>query len=203
MAVVCIVCLDGRHLKEDYKMADNEVQGNGQEGKRKTSIQGELFWLTTPYKEGHVCNEREAGVLNQVRLENIGNNWRRSVTEAIKLRDEQGDGGAKLNEVAQLIAQADVEYEFGKVTARSTSDPYEREARAIARDAIKAQLAEDGRKIEDVDEDKLEEVIANTAMQEDVMDLAKVRVDSRRKSKGINIVGNLGVKEEPAQEQAS
>ena len=176
-------------------MADE--QGNGQtapEGKQRTMIMGEVFELSTPYKEGHQCTEREAAVLNQTRLENIGNNWRASVKEALKYRDENNGDTSKLNEVRQQILEDDAKYEFGRIGVRQPSDPVEREARAIAREAIKAQLAEEGQNIKDVDQEALENAVAATALQDDVMALARDRVESNRKRKAVTVVGlNLGI----------
>lgn len=183
-------------------MADQEGNGQAVTGsKQRTSIAGEIFELTAPYQAGHTINEREANVLNQVRMENIGNNWRASVKEALEARTN-GDP-SKFEQVKMDIAQADAEYEFGKVSIRQPADPYEREARAIAREAIKAQLAEDGRSIKDVDEERLEAAIAATAMQDDVQALAHERVDLRKKSKGVSIVGDLGASVGSEEQQAA
>jgi hypothetical protein len=53
------------------------------ETKTKT-IEGKNFEISQPYEEGHVITAIEARVLNQTRSENIGNNVRAKLKEAIE-----------------------------------------------------------------------------------------------------------------------
>lgn len=141
-------------------------------------IAGHKFQVSQPYEAGHVLTEIEARVLNQVRSENIANNLRKAVKEA--------EANGTLDEIAKLVAEYDAQYQFTTPSeggGRRTLDPVEREARSIAREAIKTKLAEQGRKIKDVDPAKLEEAIANLVeTNEEIMKLATTRVKQRQKA---------------------
>lgn len=158
------------------------------------SIGGRPFEVSDPYVEGYTINAAEAKVLNQTRAENIGNNFRRLVKDA-------GDDEAKLVDVARQLAEYDEKYTFsmGGGVARQPIDPIEREARKIARDAIKAELAGAGRKIKDVDAERLEAAIDRVATQEDVLKLAKKRVAEMKKNVASVALGELGLGGAPAE----
>jgi hypothetical protein len=46
------------------------------------TIAGEVFKIDTPYTEGHTCTAGEASALNQVRHENLRNNFAKKVKDA-------------------------------------------------------------------------------------------------------------------------
>ena len=143
--------------------------------KTKT-IAGVPFEISQPYEAGHALTEAEAKVLNQTRSENIGNNCRKKVVELIEADDAKG---------AQAhVAQYDKEYEFtlAVVGASRKLDPVEKEARAIARESIKAKLAAEGRKLKDIDKERLAEVIAEVSERDAVVKEAKKRVAARNKA---------------------
>lgn len=144
-------------------------------------IDGESFEIQTPYVPGHAITEVEARVLNQTRAENIGNNFRKAVKEA-------KEKGESLDAVRAALAQYDAEYNFtsGGV-ARTPIDPLEREARAIAKEAIKSKLAAEGRKLKDIDEAKLEAAIDKVAAQDDVLKMAKSRLAAKKKVADVEI----------------
>lgn len=151
---------------------------------RSIMIQGEKFEVSQPYAAGHVLTEVEAKVLNQTRSENIRNNLAKLV------KDAKGEADA-LNpdqhaELQAKIAEYDAEYTFSTPgtggTAARRLDPVEREARTIAREAIKAKLAAEGRKLKDVDPEKLEAAIEHVASQENTLKIAKKRVAERQKA---------------------
>ena len=138
-------------------------------------IAGHEFKITQPYTAGHTLTEIEAKVLNQVRSENIGNNVRKAVVELLEAQDTAG--------AEALVAERDAEYEFSTPSAGGRKlDPVEREARKVARDAIRAKLSDDGRKLSDIDKEKLEEAIDNAIEKNSwIMDEAKKRVNARKK----------------------
>lgn len=153
------------------------------ETKTKT-IEGKNFEISQPYEEGHVLTAIEARVLNQTRSENIGNNVRAKLKEAI----EQGASDAQL---ASLVAEVDAAYAFTAAGTRAAArlDPYEREARKIARELLKNHLAESGRKLtvapdgvtqEEWDE-KIEAEVDRIATIDTVLEAAKKEVDARKK----------------------
>lgn len=151
------------------------------ETKTKT-IEGRNFEISQPYTEGHTITAIEARVLNQTRSENIGNNVRAKLKTAI----EEGKDEAAL---AALVAEVDTNYVFTAAGTRAAAklDPYEREARKMARELLKAHLQESGRKLtvapdgmtaEEWDE-KVEAEIDRIATLETVLEAAKKEVDAR------------------------
>lgn len=153
------------------------------ETKTKT-IEGKNFEISQPYTEGHTITAIEARVLNQTRSENIGNNIRAKLKAAI----EEGQSDDAL---AQLVADLDASYEFTAAGTRAAAklDPYEKEARKMARDLIKQNLAETGRKLtvppegttqEEWDE-KIEAEVDRIATLDVVLEAARKEVDARTK----------------------
>lgn len=129
------------------------------------------FEVTTPYTEGHTLTAAEAKALNQVRCENIRNNTAKRVKEML-------EEGKSNGEISELVSAYDAEYEFtlASTGGRRVLDPVEKEARSLAREAIKQKLAADGRKLKDIDKEKLEEAIATVAARDEIQKLAKQNV---------------------------
>jgi hypothetical protein len=88
------------------------------ETKTKT-IEGKNFEISQPYEEGHVISAIEARVLNQTRSENIGNNVRAKLKEAI-------EAGQPDDALAALVAEVDAAYQFTAAGTRAAArlDPY-------------------------------------------------------------------------------
>lgn len=153
-------------------------------------INGQEFKISQPYEAGHVLNDAEAKALNQTRSENIGNNLRSLVKEAVEL-SEKGDN-SKLNELSDLVAKYDAEYTFalggGGVSTRKL-DPLEREAKEIANEIIKADLAKKGRKLSQVPEgmskeewaEKLDATREMLMGKDEVLKAAKKRLAEKNK----------------------
>lgn len=153
--------------------------------KKTKIIAGESFEISAPYAAGHALTEAEAKTLNQVRSENIGNNLREKIKELIE--------AGKLDDARALVAEKDATYEFTLASASGTSsralDPVEREARALAKEIVKAKLAEQGKKWnvapEGYDKDtwaaKLEENVEKFAATEQVLAEAKKAVNAKQK----------------------
>ena len=139
-------------------------------------IAGEKFEVSQPYEEGHTLTIIEAKVLNQVRSENIANNMRKGVKEAV--------ANDTLKEFTKELIKYDNVYEFAMPSAgggRKTMDPVEREARKLAREAIKSKLLEQGRKIGEVDKEKLAELVETVAANDDILKAAKKICSDRKK----------------------
>jgi hypothetical protein len=150
----------------------------------KTKVIAEqAFELSLPYAAGHVLNEAEAKHLNQLRCENIGNNVRAKVQALL--------AEGKLGEAKALVAEKDAEYVFTMATVGTSQklDPVEREARSIAKEIVKAKLAEKGLKITAVPDgetkeswaEKIEANIEKFAANESVLKEAKKAVDAKKK----------------------
>lgn len=161
-------------------------------------INGETFQISQPYIAGHILTEIEAKVLNQVRSENIGNNMRESVKEALEAR-EKGDG-SKYDALAGLVAAYDAEYTFASGGGGGTSrklDPIEREAKALAEAYVREDLKKKGRTWKQVPEGLTEDewvakrdaVVENLMASEGILKLAKQRV--QQKSKVADAIGDV------------
>lgn len=153
------------------------------EAKLKT-IDGMEFQISQPYAEGHACTEAEAKALNQTRSENVGNNTRATIK---KMKEEE----RSFDEIKAYVAEVDAEYTFtlASVAAGAKLDPYEREARKIARELLKAHLAETGRKLTVPPEgetkeswgEKVQAQVEAIAENDEIKKAAKSNVDSRKK----------------------
>jgi len=149
---------------------------------REATIAGLTFTISTPYAEGHVCTPAEAKALNQTRTENISNATRKKIDA---LADAEGAfSEAATAEAVALVAEYDANYVFTLASVgggRAPADPVEREALSIARGLVTAQLKGSGRKVKDVDADKLAAKIAEVAEMEQVIAQAKKNVNARTK----------------------
>lgn len=148
---------------------------------KEITIQGVAFNVNMPYAEGHTVTEAEAKALNQTRSENIRNNMAKAVKAA---KAEHGD--VLPDEVLTSLAQAVKEYDDGYVFTlasvgggRKTMDPVEKEANKIARTAITGKLKELGKKVSDIDPDKLKAKIAEVAATDAVQKAAKKAIKDR------------------------
>lgn len=146
-------------------------------------IHGTAFDISQPYAEGHVCTPAEARALNQVRSENIGNNVREKLKELL-------DAG-NTAEATALVAARDAEYVFNMSSGSGSvkRDPVETEARKIARELIKDNLSQNGRKLTvapegETDEswkEKIENEVDRISALDDVLKMAKKNVAEKQK----------------------
>lgn len=167
------------------------------EAKQKL-ISGETFTISAPYSAGHILTEVEAKVLNQTRAENIGNNLRDTVKEALELK-EKGDS-TKFDALVTTVAAYDAEYTFsmgGGGTSRL--DPLEREAKSLAEAYVRDDLRKKGRKWNQVPEGLTEEqwvekrgaAVEKLMTDEGILKLAKKRL--AEKSKVVDALGAIEV----------
>lgn len=150
------------------------------------------FVVGQPFDEGHVCTAAEAKALNQIRAENIGNNWRSRVQATIA-----GEKDAlSENDLRQAFAKYDDEYVItvGSVgSGKAQLTPLERECRRIAKGLVIAQLAKtseahpNGRKQKDIDPEAFEAQIARFAEHEQVLKLAKKNLKEQENLANINL----------------
>jgi hypothetical protein len=110
---------------------------------------GLIFHVTQPYEEGQEIKANEAAALNQLRCENLRNNFAPTVAKA-KTNYDVEDANELPDEVKaelqEAFEQADEEYEFYKHTrsTRLPKDPVAAEAMNMARDLVKDMLAKQG-----------------------------------------------------------
>lgn len=146
---------------------------------RQIIIAGNQFTIPQPFDEGHVCTAGEARALNQLLAENVRNN----LAEKVKKGEVNQDG----------VTEYATAYEFSVASVpKPRLDPVEAEARKIAKNYIKGELAKVGSKIDDVDEDALEAEIQRVASMDEVVKMAKDIVKARNKATGLQL-GSLGI----------
>lgn len=141
-------------------------------------IQGQLFTINAPYTAGHVLNENEAAALNQLRAENIRNNFATRMKKAEE--DKQPPlGQDKLNEY-------DATYQFGiRAAGKLPQDPVEKEAYKLAEVAVIAALKARGTKLKELPEGKLDELVTQTLEKRPhFREQAKKVVEARKEAVG-------------------
>jgi hypothetical protein len=145
------------------------------------SIEGLVFEVAAPYAEGHAITEAEAKALNQMRKENIGNNVRKAIKE---LKGEAAEFTAEQAAAATaIVTEKDANYEFTLSSARGTSkDPLEVMATRLAREAVNAEIQRQGLTVKAYKEekaDRYDELVAQTAENPQIIELAKQRIAQR------------------------
>jgi hypothetical protein len=111
----------------------------------EVTIAGEVFKIDTPYVEGHPLTAGEASQLNQVRHENLRNNF------AKKVKDAKEAGTFDLAAFQTQLDELAAKYEFGVRTGggggRAPSDPIKREALKIGTEWVANKLKAKGKTI--------------------------------------------------------
>jgi len=105
---------------------------------KTVTISGQEFTVSTPYSEGQTITAAEAKALNQVRAENIANNFRAKIKEAV-------EAGAGLDDVTAELTAYDASYVFTLASVgggRTPVDPVEREAKKIAEGLVANMIKE-------------------------------------------------------------
>ncbi len=103
-------------------------------------MKGYTFTLSAPYAEGHRLTSAEAQALNDLRAENIGNNFRSRVNEQVA-RLAPGELLAQhvLDGLTAELAGYDAGYQFASKTTRTKIGDIEREIQAVAKERAIAQ----------------------------------------------------------------
>lgn len=143
------------------------------------TIHEQDFAVSAPYVAGYTLNEAEARALNQTRAENIANNFRKRIKAAVDgVALKEGAAIESLDAVRADFAKYDTEYTFSmpSVGRGEPIDPLEREAYRLARELVRKAIAAQGKKLKEIDEDKLEAKIAEVAATEGVVKEAKRRL---------------------------
>lgn len=147
------------------------------------TIQGLDFEASQPYAAGHTVTEAEAKALNQVRAENLRNNFAAKIKaakgEAEALTDEQ------LLQLTSDFAAYDAAYQFTLASVgggKRETDPVQAEAKKIAKAIVADKLKAAGKKLSDIDADVLAGAIAKVAESEGVQKAAKKAVADRQKA---------------------
>lgn len=148
------------------------------------------FPVTAPYAAGHTLTDNEARALNQTRKENLGNNFRKAVKDAI----EAAGGDTSKVDAEKLqsdFAALDTKYEFtaASVAASRKLEPWEREARNMVKAALRDHFSslEPAQKFADLDEDAQEALIEANVSNPDIVKVAKNVVAQRQKAANISL----------------
>lgn len=145
-------------------------------------VKGISFVYSTPYAAGHTLTEGEAHQLNQVRGENLRNNFASKVKAKLDEAEKEGRGLSD-EETASLQAEFatyDSQYAFtGKRIARGPQDPVKAKARKMARETIEAALRGKNIKPSDLADGKMDELIDQYLDRNpQVMEQAKAQVEA-------------------------
>lgn len=136
------------------------------------TIAGKTFSFTPRFAEGHTLTSLEAAVLNRTLAENIGNNFRNRVKEAVEA------GAYSDEEMQKSFDEYASTYEFGVRHTTSGGvrrDPLEAEIQRLATNAVKAAIAKAGLKnvAKETIAAKVDEVLADEAKRAKLEKLAK------------------------------
>lgn len=155
---------------------------------RTFNILGVDFTVSQPFDAGHTCTEGEARALNQLRKENLGNNFR-SVVKTAQDDAEKAGGTVDTADLQAKFADLDSKYEFtvANVGASAKLDPVEREARSLVRTALRDHFAAQGKKFSDLSDDDQEKLIAANAAREDIVSVATNIVNQRKATLGLSL----------------
>lgn len=157
---------------------------------KEISILDEKFEVSEPYAEGHTLTEIEAKVLNQVRAENIGNNFRAK----IKASKEGKEGAKSMDEIRQEFQEYDSEYQFSVGAARgsrSTMSPLEKECQRVAKAWLVNHLRSKDTTFkayeESVGKEAAKEKISEIAEQEPIVKMAKENLKRKEKQADLDL----------------
>ena len=129
-----------------------------------------------PFVAGHVCTEKEAGVLNQTIVENVRNNKRKQMEEMVKAK-------ASPVEMQKVVDDYLKNYDFGvRQGGFRTSDPIQAEAMRDARERVIAAYKKKGVKVGDISgKDVSEKALKLIEKNPKLLDRAKRIVAEREK----------------------
>ncbi len=100
-------------------------------------IKGYTFSLAAPYEPGHSLTAGEAQALNDLRAENIQNNFRDKVNDQVARLSPGSLLTQSVLEALQLqLTSYDAGYKFNEKPGRNRTGDIEREALAIARERV-------------------------------------------------------------------
>lgn len=139
-------------------------------------IKGYTFSLAAPYSEGHSLTAGEAQALNDLRTENIQNNFRTLVNEQVaRLEPGQLLAQSVLDGLSAKLAEYDSGYKFNEKSGRNRLGDIELEIQLVAVERATLQIAQLAES-----PDKLAELVAEFIHLPAVKEEARSRVAARR-----------------------
>jgi hypothetical protein len=159
-------------------------------------IQGSLFTIAAPYAAGHQLTANEAAALNQLRAENIRNNFAARMKKAIE---------DKAPELGQNELNAyDETYQFGvRAAGKLPQDPVEKEAYKLAEQAVVNALKARGTKLKELPEGKLDELVLATLEKRPNFREQAAKVIAARKEAVAGAAVDVELGDEPNQQAAA
>ena len=156
------------------------------------TIQGLQFEVAQPYKAGHPLTEGEASQLNQVRAENIRNNFALTIRKAIEEHRKANNLDENVELTSAVLDKDDLDDKLSKYDddyimgvragasgPRTPVDPVQREAWRIAHEKVKAALKKKGITIDSVPKAKMTSFIEGVlAKYTEITDEARRRVNA-------------------------
>ena len=147
------------------------------------TVQGLIFSARQIYDEGHPLTEKEAGVLNQTRDENLRNNYAPKIRA--KMADEKVDKAEDLKpetvaELQKKFPDYEEDYEFGSRGGAREVDPVRKQAHLFSTASVKKALLKKGYKLSEVGPERIK-ALATKAVEDHpkFMEKAKLAVDAR------------------------
>lgn len=151
-----------------------------QQDTMQVRIKGYAFQLAAPYAEGDRLTKGEAQALNGLRAENVQNNLRRLVNEAVALAGDRLLTPTEILSIQSQISEYDAGYTFGERTAAPPRrGDLELAAREIATETVAQRLREQG---VDASPEEVEELVAQVASTPAVLEAAHARATAKRKA---------------------
>jgi len=155
-------------------------------------IQGIEFDVESPYSAGHALTEGEASAMNQLRHENLRNNFAKAV-KAAKEKVEAEGGVIDQIALQSALDEYAAEYAFGVRSSgapRTSVDPVTREALSLAREAIRTAAKAKGLKL---DKEKVEELATGLIEKNPVFRSTAEQRIAQKKEVAANSLESLGL----------
>jgi len=128
-----------------------EIQQDAPVG--ELTIKGVSLKFSLPFYDGYRLRQNDADVLNQTYRENLSNNFRKVVEEAIE------KGNADPQALQKELDEYVISYDFGvRVGGFKSADPIETQAITLAKMLAKKALRQQGVKTKDIDNERLASV---------------------------------------------
>lgn len=150
-------------------------------------IKSYTFTLSEPFQQGTIITKGEAQAMNNLRAENIQNNLRKHVNDAVAaLGKDDLLAPEVLADLRAKFAEADRTYKFlEKHSPKERLGDIEEEARTVARERVEAAFRQSGEELPSTD--LLELMIKDQAKLPSIEEEARLRVSARRRAVGAGL----------------
>lgn len=139
------------------------------------TIGDQTYTIYDTYAPGHAINEFEAKALNEVRTRAIAAAWGQRTRQSAKRGAEFDSSQSALETYASSYVLGNMPKGPG---GKGAKDPYTAEAKKLATEKLRAHIKSQGAKVADVP--NFDELVAQLAAREDVIEQAKARVEAAK-----------------------